>query len=60
VTEKIGTHHPELADHLPTRVKAERAGLQYVVALRLLLEPLQRTQALSVLPPADRVCAGIA
>src|SRR5262245_17475970 len=32
----------------------ERAGLKYVVALRLLLEPLQRTQALSILPPADR------
>src|SRR4029450_13077956 len=32
----------------------ERAGLQYVVALRLLLEPLQRSHALSVLDPADR------
>ena len=34
--------------------RQERAGLEYVVALRRLLEPLQRCQALSVLPPADR------
>jgi len=40
--------------------RQELAGLQYIVALRQLLEPLQRTQALGVLAAADRPASSAA
>jgi signal transduction histidine kinase/HPt (histidine-containing phosphotransfer) domain-containing protein len=41
-----------MADRL-TFARRERAGLEYIVALRLLLDPLQQVQALRVLAAAD-------
>ena len=43
----------EIADRLAF-ARRERAGLEYIVALRQLLEPLQRIQVLSALAAADR------
>ncbi len=37
----------------------ERAGLEYVVALRQLLEPLERSRALALLAPGDEAAAGL-
>jgi signal transduction histidine kinase/ActR/RegA family two-component response regulator len=47
----------EMADRL-TFARRERAGLEYIVALRQLLDPLQRAHALSVLAAADQQAGG--